>query len=132
MSSLTKIPSYCRLDTATAAMTVLPRNVLPLMSSSAILWNREREITNVIDATALLDQIQRGQWTAEEVTVASCKRAAIAHQLVNCLADIDFVRAIADARRLDLHFQSTGRMVGPLHGLLSVSRRLVKFRLGHL
>lgn len=72
----------------------------------------------MIDATALLEQIQRGQWTAEEVTVAFCKRAAVAHQLVNCLADIDFVGAIADARRLDLHFQSTGRIVGPLHGLL--------------
>ncbi|KAL7893303.1 amidase family protein [Trichoderma sp. TUCIM 5745] len=117
MSNLAKIPSDWRLDTATAAMTVLPRNVLPLMSSSAILSDREREITNAIDATALLEQIQRGQWTAEEVAVAFCKRAAVAHQLVNCLADIDFVGAIADARRLDLHFQSTGKIVGPLHGL---------------
>lgn len=117
MSNLAKIPSDWRLDTATAAMTVLPRNVLPLMSSSTILSDREREITNAIDATALLEQIQGGQWTAEEVTVAFCKRAAVAHQLVNCLADIDFAGAIADARRLDLHFQSTGRIVGPLHGL---------------
>lgn len=74
----------------------------------------------MIDATALLEQIQRGQWTAEEVTVAFCKRAAVAHQLVNCLADIDFVGAIADARRLDLHFQSTGRIVGPLGSSMAV------------
>jgi len=42
---------------------------------------RELEITNKT-ASELLEHLVSGQWTSEEVTLAFCKRAAVAHQLV--------------------------------------------------
>ena len=42
----------------------------------------ECDITSNFDATALLQKLREGEWSAEQVTVAFCKRAAIAHQLV--------------------------------------------------
>lgn len=56
-------------------------------------------------------------WSAEEVTRAFCKRAAVAHHLVNCLMDVDFSGAIERARELDEFFKRTKTLVGPLHGL---------------
>lgn len=116
-SIIAKIPTHWRLDTSAPPAVSLPRNVLPLISLSGKLSDHELEITSVLDATALLQQIHSGRWTAEEVTVAFCKRAALAHQLVNCLMDIDFDGAIARAKQLDQHFKETGKPLGPLHGL---------------
>lgn len=53
---------------------------MPLISG--ILNETECEITSKYDATALLEKLKAGVWTVEEVTVAFCKRAAVAHQLV--------------------------------------------------
>jgi amidase len=94
-----------------------PRNVLPIFRDCGLLTARELEITEIADATALLEKIHSRQWTSLEVTVAFCKRAAIAQQLINCLMDIDFDRAIERAKELDEHLASTGELVGPLHGL---------------
>lgn len=69
------------------------------------------------DATALLAKIHSKEWSAFEVTVAYCKRAAIAQQLVNCLMDIDFEGGMQRAKELDEHLALTGKVVGPLHGL---------------
>lgn len=61
--------------------------------------------------------LHRGEWSAEEVCLAFCKRAAIAHQLVNCLTEICFDTALALARAQDASFKASGKIVGPLHGL---------------
>jgi amidase len=74
-------------------------------------------MVNMEDATALLNKMHTGQWAAEDVTVAFCKRAAIAHQMVNCLMDMCFDDAIARAQELDMEFRYSGKPVGPLHGL---------------
>jgi amidase len=42
---------------------------------------KELEITNK-PAFELLDKLKSGEWKSEEVTLAFCKRAAAAHQLV--------------------------------------------------
>lgn len=81
-----------------------------------ILTSREIDITEAKDATALLAEIHSGKYTAIEATTAFCKRAVIAHQLVNCLMDIDIDGALRRARELDGVF-SKGTIVGPLHGL---------------
>jgi len=81
------------------------------------LTARELEITCVQDAVALLEKIHSKEWSAFEVTVAFCKRASIAQQLVNCLMDIDFEGGIRRAKELDEYLASTGKVVGPLHGL---------------
>ena len=58
-------------------------NLLQVPVTCGILDEVERQITSDYDATALLEKINGGVWSVEEVTVAFCKRAAIAHQLVS-------------------------------------------------
>lgn len=98
-------------------MSNLPRNVIPIFASAGILSPREIEITTSQDATTILERIRQRAWSAEEVTRAFCKRAAMAHQLVRCLMDVDFEGAIQQARNLDAYQAESGQVVGPLHGL---------------
>ncbi|KAJ6786038.1 hypothetical protein PWT90_06572 [Aphanocladium album] len=80
------------------------------------LTAHEVEITET-EATAILAKTTSGTWTAKEVTAAFCHRAALGHQLVNCLHEIFFDAAMADAEKLDDYFAKHGKPVGPLHGL---------------
>ncbi|GAQ45822.1 hypothetical protein AtubIFM57143_006306 [Aspergillus tubingensis] len=80
------------------------------------LTPREIEITEA-DAVAITAQTTVGNWSAVEVTEAFCHRAAIAHQLVNCLHEVFFEDAIRVAKELDEHLAATGKPKGPLHGL---------------
>lgn len=48
---------------------------------------------------------------------AYCHRAAIAHQLVNCLTEILFDSAMEQASKLDQYRLATGGLKGPLHGI---------------
>jgi amidase len=58
-------------------------NLLEVPITCGILSDIECEITSKYDATALLEKLKLGIWSAEQVTVAFCKRAAIAQQLVS-------------------------------------------------
>jgi amidase len=87
---------------------------MPVFKWSNILSSIELEMTTTKDATALLERIHSGKWSAEAVAVAFCKRAAMAQQLVKCLMEIDFDGAIQRAKELDIHFKETGQIVGPL------------------
>ncbi|KAL1960109.1 hypothetical protein VTO42DRAFT_281 [Malbranchea cinnamomea] len=80
------------------------------------LTPREIEITET-DAVGIVQHTTTGKWTAVEVTEAFCHRAALAHQLVNCLHEIFFDAAIEQAKELDAYFAKHGRPIGPLHGL---------------
>ena len=88
-----------------------------IFASANILSERELEITTAKDAIYILEKIHTRIWSAEEVTRAFCKRAAIAQQLVRCLMDIDFESAIQQAKDLDEHLEKKGSIVGALHGL---------------
>lgn len=93
-------------------------DVRPIVKSCGILTERELEITGErYDATLLAAAIAAATYTAEEVAVGFCKRAAIGHQLCNNLTEIMFLDAIEDAKRLDSHFKETGKTMGPLHGV---------------
>uniref|UniRef100_A0A0W0FPE1 Amidase domain-containing protein n=1 Tax=Moniliophthora roreri TaxID=221103 RepID=A0A0W0FPE1_MONRR len=65
----------------------------------------------------LLSNLSGGKWSSVEVTTAFCKRAAVAHQLVNCLTEIFFHEALKKAAELDTYYKRTGKTIGPLHGL---------------
>jgi len=83
-----------------------------------ILTPKELEITGQNDAVDIVDKIASRIYTAKEVTVAFCKRAAIAQQLVNCLSEIMFDAAIRRAEELDAEQQQNpGKPLRPLHGL---------------
>ncbi|KIV82211.1 hypothetical protein PV11_04338 [Exophiala sideris] len=92
------------------------RDLRPYAYKSGILSNRELEITD-LDATSLIERIASGSYTAVEVVTAYCKRAALAQQLTNCLTEIAFAEAIEKAKVLDEHYRTTGKVVGPLHGV---------------
>jgi Asp-tRNA(Asn)/Glu-tRNA(Gln) amidotransferase A subunit family amidase len=91
--------------------------VLNIPSQSGLLSRQELEITENYDAWGLTQLIAGGRLTSKEVTVAFCKRAAIAQQCVNCLTEIIFDEAIARAGQCDEYLKREGRTMGPLHGL---------------
>ncbi|TVY23922.1 Acetamidase [Lachnellula hyalina] len=85
---------------------------------SGVLSEKEIGITTGNDAVDIVDGIREGKWSAEEVTTAFCKRAALAHQLTNCLTEIFFEEAIQQARTLDQARNTHPETpLGPLHGL---------------
>lgn len=93
-------------------------DVRPVVKTCGILSEKELEITSdKYDATSLAAAIADSKYSAEEVAVAFCKRAAIGQQLCNNLTEIMFLDAIEDAKILDAYFKETGKTTGPLHGL---------------
>ncbi|KAG4438556.1 hypothetical protein IFR05_005980 [Cadophora sp. M221] len=101
-------------------------NVMDVPLSCGLLNEIESKITSDFDATELLAKLKDGVWSVEEVTVAFCKRAAIAHQLnlrlqqTNCLTEIFFDEAIERAKLLDLEYRDSiakGKILPPLFGL---------------
>ncbi|KAF8306772.1 amidase [Clavulina sp. PMI_390] len=101
-------PKYLSLP-ADADVTHVP-------AECGILDVLELEITGT-PAEMIVKKLAEGVWTSEAVTIAFCKRASIAQQLVNCLTEICFDNAIAKAKELDTMFKATGKLAGPLHGL---------------
>lgn len=92
-------------------------NVLDVPRKSGILTNAELSLTEDFDATDLVSKLASGEITSSELTLAFCKRAAIAQQVTNCLTEIFFDAALERARQLDSHLAKTGKCIGPLHGL---------------
>ncbi|KAH8694111.1 amidase signature domain-containing protein [Talaromyces proteolyticus] len=84
---------------------------------SGLLSSSELEITENYTASQLVKKLASGSFSAEAVTRAFSKRAAIAEQLTSCLTETFFDQAIERARFLDDYLQREGRVVGPLHGL---------------
>lgn len=58
-------------------------NVMDIPFTCGVLTEAEVRITSDYDATALVEMLKARVWSVEQVTVAFCKRAAIAHQLVS-------------------------------------------------
>ncbi|KAJ5604670.1 glutamyl-tRNA amidotransferase-like protein subunit A [Penicillium lagena] len=92
------------------------KNFLELPKICGILSKSELEITEK-RAVDIVSLVQTGLLTSVEVTIAFCKRAAIAHQTTNCLAEILFEEAIAQAEALDEYQRVHRKTRGPLHGL---------------
>lgn len=82
-----------------------------------LLSEEELRITENYTATQLVEQLAKGQLTAEQVIRAYLKRASIAHQLTNCATEFLGEEAIERARYLDEQFRQRGGPIGPLHGL---------------
>ncbi|PRQ70136.1 general amidase GmdB [Rhodotorula toruloides] len=128
------------VDVAAQDPDEVEQRVDGVLASSGILSEDELRIVHS-DATAIVDKLQRGEWSAVAVVTgvslanplsrsfttltlarsrsheAFCKSAAVAQQLYRCCTELFFDRALARARELDDHFSRTGKPVGPLHGL---------------
>lgn len=90
---------------------------LDIPRKSGILSDSELVITENYSAKELVARLAAGRLTSTEVTLAFSKRAAIAQQLVNCLTETFFDRALERAQFLDAYFEEHKRPIGPLHGL---------------
>ncbi|KAF1996365.1 acetamidase [Amniculicola lignicola CBS 123094] len=90
--------------------------VLDVPRGCGLLTERELRITEC-DATGVAEGIRRGVWSCREVVGGFCKRAAIAHQLTNCLTEIMFTEAMQRAEELDRHLAEGKPPLGPLHGV---------------
>lgn len=128
------------VDVAAQDPDEVEQRVDGVLASSGILSEDELRIVHS-DATAIVDKLQRGEWSAVAVVTgvslanplsrsfttltlarsrsheAFCKSAAVAQQLYRCCTELFFDRALERARELDDHFSKTGKPVGPLHGL---------------
>lgn len=109
------IPTELRLPRS--ILDHLPENVSDIPRTCGLLTSKEVEITEQYDAYSLRAAMAEGKLNAVEVTSAFGKRAAIAHQLTNCLTAWFLPDAIERAKWLDSELQRTGRPVGPLHGV---------------
>lgn len=92
---------------------------ISLIQSTNVLSEEELRWTDpsTHDATSLLQQLAASKISSVDLTRAFIKRAAVAHQLTNCLTEIRFEEAIAQAEKLDEHIKTKGTPLGPLHGL---------------
>ncbi|PSK37312.1 hypothetical protein B9Z65_2054 [Elsinoe australis] len=70
-----------------------------------------------LDSVALVEAIKSREYTAVQVATAFCHRAAVAHQINNCLHEIFFDEALDRAAYLDEYFTTHNKTLGPLHGL---------------
>ncbi|KAI1842880.1 hypothetical protein JX266_010898 [Neoarthrinium moseri] len=91
--------------------------LLESIRRSGLLTDEEFAITEHHNATSLLRKISGNVLSSEAVTVAFCKRAALAQQLTSCLTEVFFQEAIDRAKWLDQYLQDNKTAVGPLHGL---------------
>jgi Asp-tRNA(Asn)/Glu-tRNA(Gln) amidotransferase A subunit family amidase len=91
--------------------------VLHVPLDGRILAPAELAITELYTAKTLVDALSTNKLTCLAVTTAFCKRAAIAQQVANCVTEPLFTSALARARELDNYLVSSGKPVGPLHGL---------------
>jgi amidase len=89
------------------------RNVLAIPPECGLLTDREIMITETGMADAL-HNLRTGKWTSKEATEAICKRAAIAHQLTNCLTEIFFDEGLERAKELDDYLHEHGKPIGPV------------------
>ncbi|KAF1976413.1 amidase [Bimuria novae-zelandiae CBS 107.79] len=92
-------------------------NYLHVPRACGILNEEELRLTETYDATGLAEAIRKRAVKSFDVVRAFCKRAAIAHQLTNCLTEIFFEDALKRAKELDDHLASGKSPVGPLHGV---------------
>jgi amidase len=105
-------PSQTAQYTETSAI-----NVINVPVTCGILTEKELDITENYDATALVGMMAERKLKSVEVVTAFCKRAAVAQQCVSCLTEIMFEEAMARARECDSYLEREGRVLGPLHGL---------------
>jgi Asp-tRNA(Asn)/Glu-tRNA(Gln) amidotransferase A subunit family amidase len=94
-----------------------PENVLSVPDECGILTAREIEITSNYNSVCLVGEITSRRLSAQEVTLAFCKRAAITQQLTNCLTEPLFNSALHRAEFLDQYYAEHGKPLGTLHGL---------------
>jgi amidase len=105
------IPQEWRIDAKDT-----PQSAMDYPRQGVLLDVNELAITES-SATELVKKLATGELTSIAVTNAFCKRAALAHQLLNCCLEFFPDMALQRAKELDEFYAKNKRTVGPLHGL---------------
>ncbi|KAF2194890.1 amidase [Zopfia rhizophila CBS 207.26] len=90
---------------------------LDIHRKCGLLSQEELRITEEYDATGLAEAIRTRKLKSVDIVRAFCKRAAIAHQLTNCLTEILFEDALTRAAELDACLAAGKAPYGQLHGV---------------
>ncbi|KAF5987272.1 hypothetical protein FCOIX_1127 [Fusarium coicis] len=81
------------------------------------LLNEEQLKITELTATEIVKKVETRELKAVQVLEAFAGRAAIAHQLVNCLTEWFYEAGLARARELDEALEKGGQLQGLLHGV---------------
>ncbi|RSL39855.1 hypothetical protein CEP54_016245 [Fusarium duplospermum] len=122
----TSLPKEWRLPQTTIDETKTnpTKGVMDIPRECGLLTEKELDITENYDAVDLIKQMAERTLTSYDVTLAFCKRAAIAQQLTGCLTEMFFDKALDRAKELDKYIEKHGKPMGPFHGLpISVKDR---------
>ncbi|KAJ7130606.1 amidase signature domain-containing protein [Mycena epipterygia] len=68
-------------------------------------------------AHEIVTNIERGVWTASQVLEAFIAQSLVAHSATNCITEVLFEYGRKRAKELDVEFEKTNRLKGPLHGV---------------
>ncbi|RGP78822.1 hypothetical protein FLONG3_3020 [Fusarium longipes] len=112
-SVLHSIPERWRLDIKKYSSL---KDVTDVPRTCGLLSGEQLEITE-LTATEIVSRLESRQLTAVQVLEAFAGRAAIAHQLTNCLTEFFYEEGLAQAKALDDALKHGGHLKGPLHGL---------------
>ncbi|KAF2432169.1 amidase [Tothia fuscella] len=96
--------------------STIPEDVRGIPASCGILPREQIWITEHT-AVDLVRKLASGELSSVAVVEAFCARAAIAHQLVNCLTTYFSEEGLKRAAEMDEQMRAVGKPVGPLHGL---------------
>lgn len=88
-----KIPKSWRLseEILSSVSQTSTQSLIDIPRSCGILSEEELDITENYDAVALLEKLAAGKISSFDVTLAFCKRAAIAQQLV-CMSSLFLIK----------------------------------------
>ena len=112
---LSKIPSEWKLNDSDLALAGKTRKLTGEFIEQFL--GAEDIVITSKDTVELVDAIKERSLTAVQVATSFCKRAAVAHQINNCLHEIFFDQALERAKYLDEYQAKHGTTMGPLHGL---------------
>ncbi|KAM0376448.1 hypothetical protein ACHAPY_007781 [Fusarium culmorum] len=113
--TLDKIRPEWRLSPEDLERTRQQRNITgPFIQQ--FLEEGDVSVTSMTSAP-ILKALGEGKLSAVQVASAFCKRAAVAHQINNCLHEVFFDQALERAKYLDDYFAKHNKPLGPLHGL---------------
>ncbi|KAG5363550.1 putative amidase [Yarrowia sp. B02] len=103
----------------------LPKNSILVFQE--MLAPSDAKIVNM-DPIELLDQLAKAEVSAVTVAGAFLRAAVIAQTLTNCLTELLPKEALETAQKLDEHLKTTGKTVGPFHGLPISVKEMVGFK----
>lgn len=107
---------YASPDETSKGALVVQGDRSPYCGLKVGLQEHDLEILSS-DIAGITAGIKTGRWTSTQVLGAYIRSTRRAQIRTNCLTEVFFDKALHRAAELDAHFEKTGELVGPLHGV---------------